>query len=528
MKKLPALLLCLCLLLSACGKNPEHMDPTSTEPTEEVSESTADSTENSEAQGEKEEDDSFGLSYLPQYGLNPFTCTATVNRSLFSLMYESLFVVTQDFTASPVLCESFESVAGGTLYRFKLLEDACFSDGSSLTAEDVKASLRAAGKSNLYSSRLKHIDSIQTPDENTVEIVLDTPYENFALMLNVPIVKASTVEATRPLGTGAYYIESQTLYRNPHWWKDSHGVLAVEEIRLSSAKESNDLRNQFEFGGTDLVYCDPNSAAAIGFRCDYEVWEAPTTVMHYLGFNLTRGWFTDEAIRHSVTYMLDRDRYANEAYSGFALPTPLPCSPYSPLYDEQLAEKYDYSPTKFKEALESSELLTSTQYEGYSGVLLVCLEDPARVKLANLICKALNDAGLTMTVSALERKQYETALENDSYDLYLGEIRLTADFDLSALLKSTHNTQFSTVNTNGLLALCESSLANSGSYAELYRRLLESAPICPVVFKSYAVYVTRGQISNNAPGLELVFHDRSQERVLSDAYQTNREEEPTT
>ena len=133
-----------------------------------------------------------------------------------------------------------------------------------------------------------------------------------------------------------------------------------------------------------------------------------------------------------------------------------------------------------------------------------------------------------MTVKALERKQYETALDNKSYDLYLGEIRLTADFNLSTLLKSFRNTQFSTVSTNGLLALCESSLANSGSYTELCRRLLESAPICPVVFKSYAVYVTRGEISNNAPGLELVFHDRSQERALSDAYQTNREEESTT
>ena len=148
MKKLWILLLCLCLLLSACGKK-TPTDPTGdTEPTEMEEELVA-SPEDPQEETEEEEN-SFGLSYLSQYGLNPFTCTATVNRSLFSLMYESLFVVTQDFNASPVLCDSFESVAGGTLYRFKLLEEARFSDGSPLTSEDVKASLRAAGKSNLY------------------------------------------------------------------------------------------------------------------------------------------------------------------------------------------------------------------------------------------------------------------------------------------------------------------------------------------------------------------------------------------
>lgn len=527
MKKLLSLLLCLCLFLSACGgkKDTESvLSPIDPEgDSNPLSENAEDPQDGSEYAGEE----AFGLSYMPQYGLNPYTCTATVNRALFSLMYESLFIVTHNFTASPVLCESFESSAGGTSYRFKLLSEARFSDGTPLLAEDVKASLREAKKSSLYSARLAHINSIQTPDDHTVELVLNTSYENFALMLDVPIVKATTVTEHCPTGTGAYYVRGTRLYRNTHWWKDSHGVLSVDQIKLSSAEESNDLRNQFEFGGTDLLYCDPNSSAAIGFRCDYEVWEAPTTIMHYLGFNLQTGWFIDEEFRRAVTYILDRDRYVNEAYGGFALPSSLACSPCSPLYDEQLAEKYDYSPVKFQEALESAELLTSSTYEGHSGIFLVCLEDPARVKLANSICKTLNEAGLRLTVNALERKQYETALKNKKYDVYLGEIRLTTDFDLSALLETTQNMQFSTVSTNSLLALCEGALANSGTYAELYRRLLESAPICPVVFKSYAVYVTRGLISNNTPGVDLVFHDSTQERTLADAYQAYREESPT-
>lgn len=527
MKKLVALFLCLSLLLSGCGKNDLSEEEGSTLPSQEEELTKEEGFEDQDpSESSAQQDSTFGLSYLPKYGLNPYTCNATVNRGLFSLMYESLFVVTQNFTASPVLCESFESTGGGTLYRFKLLPNACFHDGTPLSSEDVKASLRAARKSSLYAERLDHIAAIETPDSSTIELTLDTPYENFALMLDVPIVKASTVEGVRPVGTGAYYFKDQLLVRNPYWWKESHGVLSMDSIALSVADDSNDLRNQFEFGSTDLVYCDPNSTAAIGFRCDFEVWEAPTTIMHYLGFNLQRGWFMDEAFRSAVTYALDRDRYVNEAYGGFAVPTPLPCSPYSPFYDEQLAESHDYSPTKFQEALTNSGILTSSQYEGHSGTFLVCLDDPARVKMANLICDTLNEAGLRLTVNALERKQYEAALENHSYDVYLGEIRLTADFNLASFLKQGKSSQFSSSSTASLIALCTGALANSGTYSELYRKLLDAAPICPLVFKSHAVYVTRGKITNNTPGVDLIFHDRAQERSLADAYQTYREEEP--
>ncbi|MBQ2446104.1 MAG: hypothetical protein II272_06635, partial [Oscillospiraceae bacterium] len=203
------------------------------------------------------------------------------------------------------------------------------------------------------------------------------------------------------------------------------------------------------------------------------------------------------------------------------------CSPYSPFYDEQLAENHDYSPAKFKEALELSGILTSPLYEGHNGIFLVCLDDPARVKMANEICKTLNEAGLRLTVNALERKKFDEALKNRAYDVYLGEIRLTADFNLTELLKQYKNATFSAITTTALTALCSGALANSGSYTELYRRLLEAAPICPLVFKSHAVYVTRGKITNNTPGVDLVFHDKTQERSLADAYQTYREEEPT-
>ena len=96
--------------------------------------------------------------------------------------------------------------------------------------------------------------------------------------------------------------------------------------------------------------------------------------------------------------------------------------------------------------------------------------------------------------------------------------------NLSEFFMKYGNLQYGSISNTGLVTLCNEALANSGSYSELHRQVLDFAPICPIVFKSYAIYVTRGKITNNAPGVDLVFHDGSQARSLSEAYGSDREE----
>ena len=76
------------------------------------------------------------------------------------------------------------------------------------------------------------------------------------------------------------------------------------------------------------------------------------------------------------------------------------------------------------------------------------------------------------------------------------------------------------ISSATLLGQCVSSLENTGNYPELCRNLLETAPICPVVFKSYAIYVTRGKISSITPAVDCVFHHSATARTLADADRT--------
>lgn len=512
MKRVLALLLAAALLtLCACAQSDVPASSESEAPTE--------SSEPLAVKGE-----GFGLSYFPEFGLNPFTCNSTVNRAVFSLLYESLFVVSNQFRAEPLLCESFAVSEDGRTYTYTLLSNVSFSDGSTMTAEDAVASITAARGSKFYSGRLSHVTSVYALDTQHFAVTLDAAYENFSLMLDIPIVKADTVAADSPVGTGPYALSGAQLSRNQSWWQVREPAAKEDVIPLTAVQTSNELRDNFEFGGTDLVYCDPNAAASVGYRCDYEVWEVPTTVLHYLGFNLKSGPFVSETLRTAVTYLLDRESIANSYYGGFAIPTVLPCSPDSDLYDAQLASKYTYDLTRFQAAVNNSGAETS---EESPGVFLVCSDDPTRVAVAEALIETFRQCGLYLRLKSVSSDSYRSALSSGGYDVYLGEVRLTANFDLTEFFSSNGNLNYGGISDATLIQLCSASLENSGNYPELCTKILESAPICPLVFKSYAIYVTRGKLSSITPAVDCLFHNSAIARTLADADRTYEQQKST-
>ena len=65
-------------------------------------------------------------------------------------------------------------------------------------------------------------------------------------------------------------------------------------------------------------------------------------------------------------------------------------------------------------------------------------------------------------------------------------------------------------------ALCQFALENGGNSYDLYKRILERGLLCPVLFKTYAVYTTRGAFSNLTPAMDHVLWQapQSQEALI--------------
>ena len=500
MKRLLCLLLCLlliCLPLSGCGWTvPDGETAAETAETEAHPNNL-----NPVTPGPK----GFGLAYVPEYGFNPYSCTCLTNRPVFSLVYESLFVLNNSFQPEPVLCDRFAVSENGRTCLITLCEGVRFSDGSSLTARDAAASLEAARDSDYYGTRFSKVQSFTARDERTLEITLYRAYENLPLLLDVPIVKAGTEGESRPLGSGPYAFSDAEgalcLRRNQSWWQDERAPVEYDTILLTACKDPTAVRDSFEFGATALVCADLNAPNAVGYRCDYELWDSPTTTMIYLGFNTSNGIFYQRELRAAVTHLIDRDTLIASVYKGFGQAACLPCSPVCPLYDAELAQSYGYEPEAFTRALNAA-----TFSEGFVGTLIVSSADPARVELARRIAEILTQAGLPFESRTYDADTYRYLLNSGKYDMFIGEVRLSGTFDLTEFFKAYGSLCFGGIRSPGMEQLCYDSLENTGNCYDLYRGVMENAYFCPLFFRSNAVMANRGAIGSLQPAVDYVFH----------------------
>ena len=148
-----------------------------------------------------------------------------------SLLYEGLFRLDQTFTPQPLLCASYTYDSETLTYKLTLRDGVVFSDGSPLTAADVKTTLNAARSSARYARRLSDVKSISAGD-GAVTLTLNRPNTGLPALLDIPILKSGTEKHSVPLGTGPYlYDESSEscLIASQNWWR--HISQPVQRIR---------------------------------------------------------------------------------------------------------------------------------------------------------------------------------------------------------------------------------------------------------------------------------------------------------
>ena len=85
---------------------------------------------------------------------------------------------------------------------------------------------------------------------------------------------------------------------------------------------------------------------------------------------------------------------------------------------------------------------------------------------------------------SLPWSDYLTALQNGNFDLYLGEVRLTANWDISSLARTggaLNYGRYADAQCNTLLDAFSLNETDQTARA-LYRYLAQSAPIAPIAF----------------------------------------------
>jgi peptide/nickel transport system substrate-binding protein len=147
----------------------------------------------SPVQAQEDEPVTFTVAYLNEVdSFNPFLGIEASSFEMWGLMYDSLTgYAMEDMQPTPALASEWEPSDDGLTWTFTIRDDATWSDGEPLTAQDVLYTferIRDGGPERAtWGVYLKGVESVTAPDDTTVVLELEQPSALLPL-LPIPIV----------------------------------------------------------------------------------------------------------------------------------------------------------------------------------------------------------------------------------------------------------------------------------------------------------------------------------------------------
>lgn len=389
--------------------------------------------------------DYITLLYSASDTFNPYTATTDTNRQLCKLIYEPLIKLDNEFNVSYSIAERAE--LDGRLCTVTL-KSISFSDGSTLTADDVVYSFNLAkSSSSEYAYKLYSTESAVAQDSRTVVFKLAKADPFFTNLLDFPIIKSGSEKQTTsdsvalpPIGCGRYKVDgSLTRLVLNEKSLSNPSAYAIKEIHLINAPDSESLSHYVEIGAADMYYSDISDGNIL--RMSGKKVNININHIVYIGVNQSYGDLAQNELRQAISAGIDRaavcrDGYYNNAIAATGFFNPLWKPVKSVQNIETVAnqeitienlEKIGYNSVDDKGIRKKGG--TRLQFD-----MLVNSENRTRVAAAQLVAKQLLSCGIKINVVEKSYADYTAALSSGDFQLYFGEVALTPNMDLSSLV----------------------------------------------------------------------------------------------
>ena len=392
--------------------------------------------------------------------LDPGTSSETFADPAIINCFEGLVTTDANETPVPGIAESWTISDDGLVYTFKIRENAKWSDGSALTAEDFAYSWKrvldpATGAKNagmlysyikngskVFSGELPADEAgIKVVDEKTLEVTLEapTPYmlQMFAFRCYYP-VKKDVVEADPEgwhrsaetyISNGPFKVsemnfgESIVLVKNENYW--GADKVKLEEITFRVINEMSTALTAMESGDVDGIENVP--AAEIprlkAERDDFYILPAlGTTYYHY---NNQVKPLDDERVRKALSLALDRREIINTIIQGAGIPAFAVVPPGLAIGGNDFREVgTTYGGTESADVEKAQKLLAEAGYpngEGFPQLRLSYYTHPTVKKLVEAMHQMWKkNLGIDLKI------------ENAEWQVYYADV-LAMDYDICAM-----------------------------------------------------------------------------------------------
>ena len=274
--------------------------------------------------------------------LDPHQNSTTQGHRVLVDIYEGLLRLSSDGQVELAVASEWHKSDDGKTYTFLIREDAVWSNGDPVTAQDfvesfrrlVNPSTRAfyAGFLSTVVNAGQILSGKYPPDKLGVEalgprklrIRLSVPTPYFPQLLAHPATspvheslrqekRAKSSSLASHISNGAYVLESRTpgskiaLRKNPKYF-ESQDVL-FDKVNYHIVVNEKSMFDRYRSGELDITETVPGALFDdISVKHKGELHVAPRLGVYYIGFNLTKPPFRDNlALRKALSLVIDRD-----------------------------------------------------------------------------------------------------------------------------------------------------------------------------------------------------------------------------
>ena len=342
----------------------------------------------------------------------------------------------------PELAESCKFDNPST-YTCTLRDGLKFSDGTDLTAEDVKASFDRVnrindtnGPSSLFGSLYKEAgkvtgQEVEVVDDKTVTFHLNKPDATWPFIMTTGgggIVPSeyppNKLQAdAKAVGAGPYKLaeyrpgEQTVLEKNDEYYGDAP---KNDRVIIQYFDKSSALKLAVENGEVDLAYRNltPTEIEDLRSADGLSVVEGNGTEIRYMVFNTKLAPGKDLAVRKAAAYVIDRQAIADNVYNGTVQPLYSMVPQGIAGHIDSFKTMYGATPNKAKAAalLKAAGIKTPVQTEIWwtpSHYGDSSADEYAEIK------RALEGSGLfKVQLKSTEWDQYSEAYAEDQYPVF--------------------------------------------------------------------------------------------------------------
>jgi len=454
---------------------------------------------------------------------NPVEKNNKLNLQLAYLVFEPLFTIGPDFEPQPALAKSYTT--DGTTLLCKIDTSKSFSDGTPVTAKLVAESLIMTQNSedSPFKARLQGL-TITAPDESTLQIVSTEENTQLVKTLDMPI---GLKKGALMLGTGAYslsvrdegkFLAAESITRTPR------------EIRLFDCDQDTELFYQFDSGHLSAMLRAQEELSASKSFAGSDIAQIDTTRLYFIGVNDSRPFLQDSTARQGLSALINREDLCKRIFAQSALPAATVFHPKSALFAEMSQKGSTASDTELARTLFEEAGISDIDQDGRMEIsqdgraarkvtvtILVNKESKSRRQIADYIADKLDKAGITAKVAEVDGETYLQRISSMTYDLYIGEVRLPANFlpDKFNSYTGPYSSEFTNACAFYRQSDSRESLVTNADY--LARTMLAEGKILPIAFARDSLIMKKDRFAEVGGGITDVYG------VIFPFYQENTE-----